>query len=90
MNKADLINAMANKADLTKDQSAAALAALLGTITEALAVGDKVAIPSLGTFEVKAHAARQGRNPATGETVTIAAKKAPSFKAAKALKDAVE
>ena len=90
MNKAELITAMAAKADLTKEQSSAVLAALLSTITETLIAGDKVAIPSLGTFEVREHAARQGRNPRTGETVEIAAKKVPAFKAAKALKDAVE
>ena len=90
MNKAELITAMAAKADLTKEQSSAALAALQSVITETLTVGDKVAIPSLGTFEVRSHAARQGRNPATGEIVEIAARKAPAFKAAKALKDAVE
>ena len=90
MNKAELITAMAAKADLTKDQSTAALAALLSTITETLTAGDKVAIPNLGTFEVREHAARQGRNPATGEKVEISAKKVPAFKAAKALKEAVE
>ena len=89
MNKVELITAMTAKTDLTKDQSAAALAALLATITETLTAGNKVAIPSLGTFEVREHAARQGRNPATGETVTISAKKVPAFKTAKALKDAV-
>ena len=90
MNKAELITAMAAKADLTKEQSSAALAALQSVITEELKNGEKVAIPSLGTFEVREHAARQGRNPATGETVDIAAKKVPAFKPAKALKDAVE
>jgi nucleoid DNA-binding protein len=90
MNKAELITAMAAKADLTKDQTTAALAALQSVITEGLKAGDKVAIFGLGTFEVREHAARQGRNPATGETVDIAAKKVPAFKPAKALKDAVE
>jgi DNA-binding protein HU-beta len=90
MNKAVLITAMAAKADLTKDQTTAALAALLTTITETLTAGEKVAIPAMGTFEVREHAARQGRNPRTGETVEIAAKKVPTFKAAKALKDAVD
>ena len=89
MNKAELITAMASKADLTKDQSTAALAALQSVITEGLKAGDKVAIPSLGTFEVRSYAARQGRNPATGETMTFAAKKVPAFKPAKALKEAV-
>jgi len=90
MNKAELITAMAAKADLTKEQSTAALAALQSVITEGLKAGDKVAIPSLGTFEVKQHAARTGHNPRTGETVEIATKKVPAFKPAKALKDAVE
>ncbi|MBR3277956.1 MAG: HU family DNA-binding protein [Lachnospiraceae bacterium] len=90
MNKAELITAMAAKADLTKDQTTAALATLLSTITETLTAGDKVAIPNLGTFEVKQHAARTGHNPRTGETVEIAAKKVPAFKPAKALKEAVE
>ena len=90
MNKAELITAMAAKADLTKDQTTAALAALQSVITDALKAEGKLAIPSLGTFEVKERAARQGRNPATGETMTFAAKKVPTFKPAKALKDAVE
>ena len=90
MNKAELITAMAAKADLTKEQSSAALAALQSVITETLSAGDKVAIPNLGTFEVKQHAARTGHNPRTGEKVEISAKKVPAFKAAKALKDAVE
>ena len=90
MNKAELITAMAAKADLTKEQSTAALAALQSVITEGLKAGDKVAIPSLGTFEVKQHAARTGHNPRTGETVEIAARRVPAFKPAKALKEAVE
>ena len=90
MNKAELITAMAAKADLTKDQTTAALAALLSTITETLTAGDKVAIPNLGTFEIKEHAARTGHNPRTGETVEIAARRVPAFKPAKALKDAIE
>ena len=90
MNKAELITTMAAKADLTKEQSSVALAALQSVITETLSAGDKVAIPNLGTFEVKERAARTGHNPRTGEKVEIAAKKVPAFKAAKALKDAVE
>jgi len=90
MNKAELITTMAAKADLTKDQTTAALAALLSTITETLTAGDKVAIPNLGTFEIKERAARTGHNPRTGEKVEISAKKVPAFKAAKALKEAVE
>ena len=64
--------------------------ALLATITETLTAGDTGAIPFLGTFEVREHAARQGRNPATGEALITAAKKAPVFKPAKALTDVVE
>ena len=90
MNKAELITTMAAKADLTKDQTTAALAALQSVITETLSAGDKVAIPSLGTFEVRERAARIGHNPRTGESVEIAAKRVPAFKPAKALKDAVE
>ena len=90
MNKAELITAMAAKADLTKEQSSAALAALQSVITEGLKAGDKVAIPALGSFGVREHTARQGRNPRTGETVEISAKRVPTFKPAKALKDAVE
>ena len=89
MTKPELVNKIAEKSNITQKQAAAALTALTGTITEALKAGEKVAIPSLGTFEVKDRAARQGRNPATGETMTFAAKKVPAFKASKALKDAV-
>lgn len=89
MTKPELVNKIAEKSNITQKQAAAALTALTGTITEALKAGEKVDIPSLGTFEVKDRAARQGRNPATGETMTFAAKKVPAFKAAKALKDAV-
>ena len=90
MNKQELITKIAEKSNLSKKDAAAALDALTSTITEALKAEGKVAIPSLGTFEVKQHAARIGHNPRTGEKVEIAAKKVPAFKAAKALKDAVE
>lgn len=90
MTKPELITKIAEKSNLSKKQVAAALAALTSTITETLTAGDKLSIPSLGTFEVKQRAARTGHNPRTGETVEIAAKKVPAFKAAKALKDAVE
>ena len=78
MNKAELIEAVADKADLSK-----------GAVTEALKNGDQVSLVGFGTFEVRARAARNGRNPKTGETIRIAASKAPAFKAGKALKDAV-
>ena len=90
MNKQELISKIAEKSNLSKKNAAAALTALIDTITETLKAEGKVAIPNLGTFEVKQHAARTGHNPQTGETVEIAAKKVPAFKAAKALKDAVE
>jgi DNA-binding protein HU-beta len=90
MNKQELISKIAEKASISKKDAAAALTALTATITEELKSGEKVAIPSLGTFEVRERAARTGKNPRTGEAVEIAAKKLPAFKATKALKDAVE
>ena len=90
MTKPELVNKIAEKTNLSKKDAAAALTALIDTITKALKAEGKLSIPNLGTFEVKQHAARTGHNPRTGETVEIAAKKVPSFKAAKALKDAVE
>ena len=90
MNKQELISKIAEKASISKKDAASALTALTATITEELKSGEKVAIPSLGTFEVRERAARTGKNPRTGEAVEIAAKKLPAFKAAKALKDAVE
>ena len=90
MNKQELISKIAEKASISKKDAAAALTALTATITEELKSGEKVAIPSLGTFEVRKRAARTGKNPRTGEAVEIAAKKVPAFKAAKALKEAVE
>ena len=90
MTKPELVNKIAEKTNLSKKDAAAALDALTGTITETLKAEGKLAIPSLGTFEVKERAARTGRNPQTGEKVEISAKKIPAFKPAKALKDAVE
>lgn len=90
MNKQELISKIAEKASISKKDAAAALTALTATITEELKSGEKVAIPSLGTFEVRERAARTGKNPRTGEAVEIVAKNLPAFKAAKALKDAVE
>jgi len=90
MNKQELITAISSKANLSKKDAATALAALTDSITEGLKAGEKVAIPNLGTFEVRERAARTGHNPRTGEAVEIAAKKLPAFKPAKALKDAVE
>jgi DNA-binding protein HU-beta len=90
MTKPELVNKIAEKSNLSKKDAAAALTALTDVITEALKAEGKLAIPSLGTFEVKERAARTGHNPRTGEKVEITAKKVPVFKPAKALKDAVE
>ena len=89
MNKAELINAVAASADVSKKDTEAVITAMLDTITEALKEGDKVQLVGFGTFEVREHAARTGRNPRTGGTMEIPASKAPAFKAGQALKDAV-
>ena len=89
MNKAELIAAVAKKADLTKQGAEEAVNAVIDTITEAMKQGDKVQIVGFGSFEVKTRSARTGRNPQTNETVEIPARKAPVFKPGKALKDAV-
>ncbi len=89
MNKAELINAVAEKADLSKKDSEAAINAAIDVIAAALADGDKVQLVGFGAFEVKARAERIGRNPKTKEQISIPASKVPVFKAGKALKDAV-
>ena len=89
MNKAELIDAVASSADLSKASATQAVDAVLDTITEILSKGDSVTLVGFGTFEVRARAARTGRNPQTGEEIQIKASKAPAFKAGKALKDAV-
>lgn len=89
MNKAELIEAIADAADLTKADAGRALDGMVNAITGALQKGDTVSLVGFGSFLVKERAARQGRNPQTGKTITIAAAKIPSFKAGKALKDAV-
>ena len=90
MNKTELIAAVAEKTDLSKkDADAAVSAAVRGAITDALKAGDKIQLVGFGTFEVRNRAAKQGRNPRTGETMTVPASKVPAFKAGKALKDAV-
>ena len=90
MNKTELINAVAAKAEISKKDAEKALAAVLGSIEDALKAGDKVQLIGFGTFEVKERAARTGHNPKTGEAIEIAAAKIPSFKAGAALKDAVK
>ena len=89
MNKNELIDAIAEEADLSKASAGRALDAALGAITEALKKQDTVSLVGFGTFSVKHRAKREGRNPRSGETIQIAASNAPGFKPGKALKDAV-
>lgn len=89
MNKSELIDAVAASADLPKAAAGRALDAMVEAVTEALKEDDQVVLVGFGTFSVKDRAARTGRNPQTGEPIEIAAAKIPSFKAGKALKDAV-
>ena len=89
MNKTELVNAVAEKAGLSKKDAEKVINATVDAITAALQAGDKVQLVGFGAFEVKTRAARQGRNPRTKETITIPASKSPVFKAGKALKDAV-
>ncbi len=89
MNKSDLVEKIADHANLSKSQAADALDAVLTAVTKALKKGDSVSLVGFGTFSVKKRAARTGRNPRTGESIRIKASKVPGFKAGKALKDAV-
>ena len=89
MNKTQLIEAVAAKADIKKKDAEAAVNAFAAVIADALKAGEKVQLVGFGTFEVKERAAREGRNPKTGEKITIKASKAPAFTAGKALKDSV-
>lgn len=89
MNKSELIDAIAESADLSKASATRALDAVIDTITDSLKSDDQVVLVGFGTFSVKDRAARTGRNPQTGAPIEIAAAKIPSFKAGKALKDAV-
>ena len=89
MNNAELINAVAASADVSKKDTEAVISAMLDTITEALKEGDKVQLVGFGSFEVKKRAARIGRNPRTKEEIEIPATVLPVFKAGKLLKDTV-
>ena len=89
MKKVELVEAVAAAAGLTKTDATKAIDATFAVITEALVKGDKVPLVGFGTFGVSERAARDGRNPRTGETVKIAARKAVTFKPGTALKDAV-
>ena len=89
MNKTELIAAIAEKTELSKKDAEKALKAFADVVAEELKKGEKVQLVGFGTFEVSERAEREGRNPQTGETMKIAACKAPKFKAGKALKDAI-
>ena len=89
MNKAELVAAMAEQAGLSKKDAEAALKAFTDVVSDELKNGGKVQLVGFGTFEVSERAAREGRNPQSGEVMKIAASKAPKFKAGKALKDLV-
>ena len=89
MNKAELVAAIAEKTELSKKDSEKALKAFIDDVTEELKKGEKVQLVGFGTFETSKRAAREGRNPQTGETMKIAASVAPKFKPGKALKDAM-
>ena len=89
MNKGELIESVANSANLSKADAGRAVDAIIDSISGALKSGGQVSLVGFGTFTVKRRAARQGRNPRTGETIQIAASNVPGFKAGKGLKDAV-
>ncbi len=89
MNKVELVAAVAEKAALSKKDAEKALNAVLETVVATLAAGDKVSLVGFGTFETRKRDERQGRNPATGATITIPASTQPAFKAGRAFKDAV-
>lgn len=90
MNKAELVAHVAQAGGMSRTTAADAVEAVLGGITSTLAAGDSVSLVGFGTFSVADRAARTARNPRTGETINVAASKAPKFKPGKALKDAVK
>ena len=89
MNRTELVAAMAEKTQLSKKDADLALKAFIDVVSEEMQKGEKVQLVGFGTLEVSERAAREGRNPKTGETMTISASKSPKFKAGKALKDLV-
>ena len=89
MNKTELVDLIADKADISKSSATRALEAAIAGITDALRAGDQVSLVGFGTFAVKQRAERQGRNPKTGELLNIAASRSPGFKPGKALRDAL-
>lgn len=89
MTKAELIAQVAEKSELSKKDAEKAIAAVVSSVTDALVAGDKVQLVGFGTFEVRDRKEKESKNPRTGEKIIVPAKKAPAFKAGKALKDAV-
>lgn len=89
MNKSELIAAVAEKAGLSRKNADAAIAAAIGIITEELKKGGRVQLVGFGTFEIRERAEKQGRNPRTGESITVPAGRVPAFKAGKAFKEAM-
>jgi DNA-binding protein HU-beta len=90
MNKSELIDAIAESSGLSKADAGRALDGFIGAVTGALSKGDSVTLVGFGTYAVKERAERMGRNPQTGREITISAARLPSFKAGKALKDAIK
>ncbi|MGG0728535.1 HU family DNA-binding protein [Bacillus paramycoides] len=90
MNKTELIKSVAQNAEISQKEATVVLQTVVESITNTLAVGEKVQLIGFGTFEVRERAARTGRNPQTGEEMQIAASKVPAFKAGKELKEAVK
>ncbi|UWD95722.1 HU family DNA-binding protein [Bacillus velezensis] len=90
MNKTEFVGEVAEKLGVTKKEATPKVEAVFNAIVETLTKGESIKIPGVGTFEVRERAARKGRNPKSGEEIDIPATKAPAFKAAKALKDAVK
>jgi len=90
VNKSQLVDTIANETDLSKKEVTAVLESLLDTLTEEMRKGNKITLTGFGTFRTAKRAARQGRNPQTGETIQIAATTLPKFKAGKGLKEAVK
>ncbi len=90
MTREEIVSKIADDAKITKKQATVALSSFLGSVTSALSKKDKVALVGFGTFSVKHRTARSGRNPQTGDSITIPARDVPSFKAGKGLKDAIK
>ena len=90
MNKTELVTALAEKADVTKKDAEKVISAFIDVVGDTLKKGDKIQLVGFGTFETRERAAREGKNPQTGEKIKIAACTVPAFKAGKALKDAVK